>query len=510
MEAFVRMGLARVSMWKSGEKRAINPATLSDNNKGWMLPSGPSTDDVGDALSVGIALPVMAANGANRTLVMWNYAKSTCWEPAPFHFGPMHFKFEEVNEALADPKQKRGYYTSTTAQSESFFGRNSLLFLDGRRHREMRDLLERTKFARSYPLDFDLVRRADLGDARGGFDQVVKAVTPLMFKSLLGMMPPADVVEQIQVHASSKLMIFGSTIQRVMEPAGRAAKVVQARKVMASWGASTPWMKLMLSKADKKNPLFQNDKSLVQDLMDAIGFAGLVGTTDMITNCIRMQREDARHKIMFGTNPEKYLIELMRFDSAVTSITDVMRKDTRYEILGRNITFAEGTPRQMGIATANRDPAFWDDPSAFNPVRTDLKSSLSWNGRVKDVEARDFKKAPRHCPGYCLSLKIGAAMCAKFMGSFETLVHAKIVDGEIKCDNFGEASRGGSSQSRRRRKSDTVVQDSATRGRIKKGAASRRGKEGSSGKRHNGTQKSIAPTEKQRRQRGWIKRRVQM
>jgi hypothetical protein len=159
----------------------------------------------------------------------------------------------------------------------------------------------------------------------------------------------------------------------------------------------------------------------------------------MTLKCVQFQIEKEGHEALFKENPEKYLVELMRYDSAVTSVTETLAENETLVMEGRTLKFAQGTPVQLVLATANRDPTFWKNPDGFNPQREQLAETLSWNGRVASVEARSFKQAPRHCPGHCLSLKIGAAICSAMMGSFEELHAAGKVlknGGNVQCNNF--------------------------------------------------------------------------
>merc|ERR1719215_1437607 len=110
----------------------------------------------------------------------------------------------------------------------------------------------------------------------------------------------------------------------------------------------------------------------------------------------------------------------MRYEAAVRSVTALYKKDTDEVILGKNISFQADTPYQVVMASANRDPAVFQDPNKFNPSRSELGDMLSWNGRLKDVEAGNRTAAPRLCPGHCLSLKLGALVCASFMGLADT------------------------------------------------------------------------------------------
>eukprot|EP00974_Lingulodinium_polyedra_P024882 2405675-Lingulodinium_polyedra.AAC.1 len=66
----------------------------------------------------------------------------------------------------------------------------------------------------------------------------------------------------------------------------------------------------------------------------------------------------------------------MRFDSAVTSATELLRANETMVLEGRRLTLAKGTPVQLVIASANRDPVHFQRPDDFDPDRPDLGDSL--------------------------------------------------------------------------------------------------------------------------------------
>lgn len=437
-------------IWSDGEDRPINPATDSE-----LLRSGPfgssnlfpSWADLRSAGLMFTLLPTLiATDSGNRTTWFNQAAKKTCWEPNPLALGPMIFKYSMVQPALTDPDQKRGYYTATAPQNPDFFDREAPLFIDGLRHASFRGLLELAGFARRYPVDVSLANAIPRLAGNAPDEQAIaKYVGPLVMTSIWGERPSSEATEAMLTYARyGKYAIFGDEIHKfALGPTGIAAKIKAASDAVSEWAGETKFSKLLLKAREHHapgNPWFAKKERLISDMTLATLFAGLVGTTDMAKKCVVYQKRDLAHERLFKENPEKYLIELMRFDSAVTSVTELLQQQTNMNLEGRNLTLSEGTPAQLVLATANRDPTHWFEPDAFNPGRTDLADTLSWNGKVVDVEARDLERAPRFCPGYCLSLKVGAAVCAAQMGSFDELLAAgKILanGGEVKCNNFG-------------------------------------------------------------------------
>jgi len=429
-----------------GEHRPINPATdpALFENKG-LLGLGPSWDDIRAAvLAFGLLPTLLLTDGGNRTTWFNNAAKKTCWEPNLLAMGPMIFTYPQVSAALANPNSKRGYYTATSPQHPDFFHEESPLMIDGPRHKSLRLILELAGFARRYPIEaanFDGIQALNGGQASE--DMLAQAIGPVLMKSVWGADPTTEALSAMLSYPSlGKIAIFGDIIHRVaLGPLGIAANLKAATDKVSQWAGTTPFRDILEKAVNHQAPGNQwfLMERMVDDLTVATLFAGLVGTLDMTGKCVKFQQDDAAHVALFQEDPEKYLIELMRYDSAVTSVTQLLDTDATFNLEGRNITLAEGTPVQMVLATANRDPTHWSSPDEFNMNRGDLADTLAWHGRVQDVEARSLDKAPRHCAGFCLSIKIASAVCAKMMGSFDKLLaENKILKngGEIKCTNF--------------------------------------------------------------------------
>lgn len=355
----------------------------------------------------------------------------------------MFFKHSEVLPVLSDPGQRRGYYTATAQQHPDFFTPSGSLFLDGDAHQALRQFWHAIGVARRFPVDVDVAM--SIGHVTGcnppSEGQVSREVSRLMMQSMWGERPTEEVLNASGLYQSfGKFGIFGKDVHRVLGPAGIAVKVKLASESVAEWAETTTFGKLLNNSQDILYP-GHSRKEVIDNVVMGTLFAGLLGTTDMALKCITYQKRDEAHQVLFKENPERYLIELMRLDSAVTSVTALLKNTTTINLEGRVVQLEDGTPAQYVTSTANRDPLFWNDPSGFNPNRADLGEMLSWNGKASDAEARNFAGAPRHCPGYCLSLKVGAAVCAGMMGSFEELYAAgKILadNGKVHCNTFGE------------------------------------------------------------------------
>lgn len=441
-----------VWIWSDGETRPINPATddvlLNNGPVRLFTDLTPSWSDLRSAgLTFALLPTLIATDGGNRTTWFNEAAAKTCWDPSPLACGPMLFKYSQVAPALGDPNQKRGYYTATSPQHEDYFDPEGPLFVDGDRHQSLRQLWENAGLARRYPIDLAAIRSIPRLASCTPPDEATVAdyVGPLLMKGLWGNEVSAEAKSAMKVYARyGKFTIFGKDIHRfALGPTGISKKIKSAAANVSAWAKTTRFNDVLMKATEAfapGSPFFQMKNRLTDDLTTASLFAGLVGTSDLTQKCVLYQLRDPAHEALFKKHPERYVVELMRYDSAVTSVTALLQEETLMNLEGRALHLAVGTPVQLVLATANRDPTQWDGPNTFNPDRKDLSNTLAWNGRVADVEARDLSKAPRHCPGHCLSLKVGTAVCAAMMGSFEELFAAgKILGqgGAIICNNFG-------------------------------------------------------------------------
>jgi hypothetical protein len=441
----------RAWLWSDGEDRPINPATDSSlySTGPFGVPLTPSWRDVSGALAMFVKLPTLVlTDSGNRTTWFNNAAKMTCWQPSPLADGPMVFKYPEVVASLQDPAHRRGFYTATSPQSLNYFSENALIFLDGDRHVATRQLLEHAGFARRYPVDTTILGSISPLPAGDGTSidssAILDALVPVIMSSIWGEQPTPEVATAVKEYGKyGKYAIFGKEIDEwALGAVGISSKILQSRQTVSQWAKQTPFAHILEAARDdvfRSHPHFMDSEQLVADLSDASLFAGLVGSEDLVTKCVKYQQRDPSHIGLFKADPERYLIELMRFDSAVTSVTELLQENTAMFIEGRNLTLAAGSPVQVVLATSNRDPLHWIEPNTFFPGRVDLSNTLSWNGKVRDVEARDFNKAPRHCPGHCLSLKVGAAVCAKLMGSYDELRSLGKLGTAVTCHNFHSA-----------------------------------------------------------------------
>jgi len=443
-ETFSMFNAYIFSMGEQPVNPATNPALDGGGTRGrWGKPSWKQQQIQG--LQRNLLPTLLQTDAGNRTEWFRQAALTSCWNPAPLAGGPMIFRYSEVAFDVSDPNQKRGYYTATAPQVEEFFEKDVPLFLDGEIHRGCRQLLKKVGFAFANNINIKAVEKIQKvsGKKAPGPDKMAGILGPIVFEQIWGAAPPSSVTKYLEDYGETGVLtIFGLYIYPMLKPLGIPKKVSQDIDKVTDWAMTTPFASTLIQARDAGlgKPWAPPNKTLVKAITTATMFAGIIGTSDMVTKCVDYQKKMPAHVTMFKADPEKYLIELMRFDSAVTSFTKVLPQNETMNLEGRSINLAAGVPVQSTLATSNRDPMHWTTPDQFDPNREQLEDVLSWNGKAKPVEAMDLEKAPRYCPGYCLSLKVGAAACARMLGSYDELKAAgKLLanDGKVECSNFG-------------------------------------------------------------------------
>lgn len=152
----------------------------------------------------------------------------------------------------------------------------------------------------------------------------------------------------------------------------------------------------------------------IQNLGDASMFAGLVGTTGMTLTCITQQRMYPEHVRLFRQNASSYLWELMRVAPVVGGAQSALAEHLSLRLAGFNMTLKPGTPIFGSSSASGMDPSVFENPTRFDPTRSNLGEMMTWNGKLKHVIARNYSGAPRFCPGQLLSVKIAETVCRHF------------------------------------------------------------------------------------------------
>jgi len=462
--------------YEDGDKQPINPISNDFILRDSPLPYPVSAllftwEQIIEIINGFVMLPLFQApvhGNGNRTYLFSQYAQLNCWETDVFSTGPSVFKYSKVSADMADPTQSRGYFTAAANQHQSVFNVDLPLFLSSGsdQHSMWRQMFERTKFARRFPVPLKVIKKmvtwSPLVNGTVDKGMIARAVFPFTQQMLWGAFPDeAAVAATAPYLKEGSLGIFGDTAHNLIagvrhehgEPS-MTENLIGYRKAALAWVKTTPVFKSMKNDSmvrdyiDKYPGLVAvhpfneqlgyntEEDHFFMNIVDATLFAGYIGTTDLLHKCVRYQHNNSDMENLFKEDPEAFIIELMRYDGAVASFTALYKEDTEEVIEGKKLVFKKGSPYQASLMTANRDPTEFEEPAQFNTKRANIGNSLSWNGRLEDVERRDLVKAPRHCPGHCASLKLGAALCAQFMGSFDELMKKGMLTAEIKCNRF--------------------------------------------------------------------------
>jgi len=477
------IGVFTVEVWgmayENGGSQPINPATDPFINRDSPLPYPANAllftwAELLAILNGLVRLPLVQSpfhTDGNFTYYFLQKAEQNCGKIQPFASGPMIFNYDEAVAVLEDPTQKRGFYVATTKQHQQSFNLDSPLFLDSgsEQHNQFREILEITQFADAKVLDNTILAHlggsakpgAAIVDGMVSEQVIVQATFPAIMKALWGEFPGAETRAVAGYLSVGGIGVFGEIahdlIMGVRMTPGEPSLtelLLNIRKTALQFAKGSPYGQRLKKSAEVQSytsqfpGLFSSkpwNKALgynteidhfIMNVQDAAMFAGLIGTSQLAARCVKYQHNDTAMKGLFEDDPERFIIESMRYEAAVRSVTALYKKDTDEVILGKNISFQADTPYQVVMASANRDPAVFQDPNKFNPSRSELGDMLSWNGRLKDVEAGNRTAAPRLCPGHCLSLKLGALVCASFMGSLQTLLESGKLSLGSDCTKF--------------------------------------------------------------------------
>ena len=187
---------------------------------------------------------------------------------------------------------------------------------------------------------------------------------------------------------------------------------------------------------------------LADEIMTAVNFAGVNGTTHLLVSTLAHLRgatsdipsdaldfpppgeQGADLVALYRRDPDAFVLESCRVDPPVTSACATFVEEGQTITLGagcgggcggggasatKTTRVKPGTPLQYvfgGLAGPNRDPRVFARPNRFDPARKDLRKLLSWNGPLDEAAA-----CPRFCPGQELSMIVVRAI----LGSIDEL-----------------------------------------------------------------------------------------
>mmetsp|Transcript_90403 Transcript_90403/g.269745 ORF Transcript_90403/g.269745 Transcript_90403/m.269745 type:complete len:561 (-) Transcript_90403:341-2023(-) len=174
------------------------------------------------------------------------------------------------------------------------------------------------------------------------------------------------------------------------------------------------------------------DVQICDELMFAIGFAGIGGTTAGTVSVGRflmaLGSADASGAVDFGNrdrtamtelflqSPRKFIQETCRISSPVGTCTTVLKGAQDLGLLGGGRSPA-GTLLAGAINMSNLDPAVFPEPMRFDPGRSNLEDALTWNGKAFGADEACY---PRLCPGRHLAVEVISVMAHTALGVART------------------------------------------------------------------------------------------
>jgi len=353
--------------------------------------------------------------------------------------GAWNCPYEQVRATMAsDQKRSPAFGAIKTCVPELFPAKN-LLFIDGEEWRNVRGVLET-----------NLTDEASWGPRVAQLKAVLAPLAPLPCTLDTLTKPTTDKM----VATAVWFLLFGVTLSDAQA------------KTAASWGASGlagvfvfPRLiqriafNLLLKKVRKLRvdtvnivraqglaPLFEqlnaqlppayrreSALALCDEYMYAVNFAGVGGTQHGCWGTLQFLRRstvdvpakdivypEGSMAELYKASPRAFITEAVRLDAPVTSATCAFREEQTVDFnsscCGKSSSHAlmAGTLHQYVLSIANRDPAKFTAPNAFDPSRANLDDMVGWNGAISGGS----KQYPRFCPGQKLSVTVIETICS--------------------------------------------------------------------------------------------------
>ncbi len=138
-------------------------------------------------------------------------------------------------------------------------------------------------------------------------------------------------------------------------------------------------MSQLIRKAESGSPETYLDKEELRAVAGLVLAAGFETTVNLLGNGIRMLLDKPEHLITLRQRPELWptaVEEILRLESPVQLTARIALQDT--EIAGQTIN--QGELVVVYVAAANRDPAVFPDPNAFDIERDNAGKHLAFSG----------------------------------------------------------------------------------------------------------------------------------
>jgi len=360
----------------------------------------------------------------------WWWHGEGCWS----------WKWEQVNELLMRPQARKKAFGAVSAPVPDLFASDLVIFLPnledptGSLWQVMRDALHTfldndgatykdrlEQMPTKLQTDWPNPSTSELNDVPKLRRIVAKCVFWMIFGKWLDD-EDATMLANWRNHAF--WFVLPRLVQRTLMNIGiRKVKKLRKNSVELIERLNLQELFVTINEGLPQKHRRENTVKLCDEIMYAIGFAGIGGTSACVESCgafllCEYPAESATDKISFGhfntsekmiakykEDPEKYIKETCRMDPPVTSATTSFAKAMTVTLAGRKCPMPAGLLHQYALSVANRDPTVFTDPETFNPDRAELDKALTWNGRFKEGHLY-----PRICPGRFLSMDIAMAI----------------------------------------------------------------------------------------------------
>ncbi|CAE8590931.1 unnamed protein product [Polarella glacialis] len=386
--------------------------------------------------AIAVTGTLIVLNDMQNTEAFLAFSRSTCRTLLPFGRGFIDGTgYQHVINSITDPNMPRMFQMGANGGTEACFDPSMVIFQSSGtpEHSQSRRLWDDAVMSSMHLGDLP-----DLGNtsARGWMrrmrdrvgwklpteDEVGALIVPLLLERIWGKKPTAKEAETVAGYLSvGKVCIFGGMADSIPFLPSMIAAVRTAHVDFARDSPTADKLVKLLEEPGfaAVQKLYQSRGRPIRDvavqgLADATMFAGVLGTTDMTFKCVKYTWQDPKHLRLFREKPTEYIWELMRVQAAVQGVSSVSTKARDDHMAGEEVHFPAGTPVAYSVSIANRDPIMFSKPSDMDFQRpwSEMGEMLSWNGRLKDVIARNYTGAPRFCPGHDLSVKLAAHVCA--------------------------------------------------------------------------------------------------
>lgn len=369
-------------------------------------------------IKLGMELPLFISFKGNRLLMFKNLADA-CGPKFPMQRGIAYTTHADVSRELHATRQDRGHYIAAQVVPDKCMGLGTLIFVStGPAHTRLREFFIRA-FSGFSPKGGEALFLPPGFDANTAPMDLVRRVTVqnLYARMFLEVPSESDTDGLMEYLKWGSFCVLGESVNNLIM--GYATnKVEQIRNNSAELIRRSKGGKEYFEIATQEGMSPEEIESNLIQITDGFMFAGMFGTTHLVTKTMALIRTDPiKYVAQFKANPKAFLLESSRVDPPVTSVTSLFSSEEKLEF-GRSyestVTSSVGMTKQLLIVNANTDPLVFGGPdfsvtraNEFDPTRpqAELDQILTFNGLFPEVDAR---RAPRGCLGVHLVMNLAA------------------------------------------------------------------------------------------------------